>query len=81
MLSSCLFVVVEFLAPLRLKGETASDINIKTILCHVQLSNKRLPQASAAFEAWKIYKRRGASSSKYGIYAVVSYPQWTPEAF
>ena len=51
MLSSCLFVVVEFLAPLRSKGETASDVNIKTILCHVQLSNKRLPQASAAFEA------------------------------
>ena len=50
MLSSCLFVVVEFLAPLRLKGETASDINIKT-LCRVQLSNKRLLQASAAFEA------------------------------
>ena len=29
----------------------------------------------------KFYKRRGASSSKYGISAVVSYPQWTPESF
>ena len=54
MLSSCLFVVVEFQAPLRLKGETASNINIKTTLCRVQLSNKRLSQASAAFEAGKI---------------------------
>lgn len=51
MLSSYLFVVAEFLAPLRLKGETASDINTKTTLCCVQLANKRLPQASAAFEA------------------------------
>ena len=51
MLSSCLFVVAEFLAPLRLKGETASNINIKTTLCRVHLSNKRFPQASAAFEA------------------------------
>ena len=51
MLSSCPFVVAEFLAPLRLKGETASDINIKTTLCLVQLSNKCLPQASAPFEA------------------------------
>ena len=51
MLSSCLFVVAEFLEPLRLKGETVSDINIKTTLCRVQRLNKRLPQASAAFEA------------------------------
>ena len=51
MLSSCLFVVVEFPEPLRLKGETASNINIKTTLCRVQLSNKCLPQASAAFKA------------------------------
>ena len=51
MLSSCLFVVVEFPEPLRLKGETASNINIKTTLCRVQLSNKCLPQASADFKA------------------------------
>ena len=38
MLFSCLFVVVEFLAPLRLKGETASDINIKTRSNHRLMS-------------------------------------------
>lgn len=75
MLSSCLFVVVEFQAPLRLKGETASNVNIKTTLCRVQLSINASLKQVPPLRREKCYKRRGASSSKYGISAVVSYPQ------
>jgi len=79
MLSSCLFVVVEFLAPLLLKGETASKINIKQLFVvsnfQINASLKKVPPLKRE----TFYKRCGVFFRESTVYlqwlAILSEPQ------